>query len=139
MEETRFDGDAIMNERHGADGEGCDARKAEERWAAEMLKAAIENQIPDESGDVIWWMPASMTSFEEELSRELSEDHPLFGRKLEAVAKSDRADDVLFLGQGEVFLVHLTYAAENQPPFPLFVRIAPERLGEHLAAYRESC
>jgi hypothetical protein len=58
---------------------------------------------------------------EEELGRELSPSHQLYGQVLKAIAKRGTRDDVLFQGDaadGPVYLVHLTWARETNPTWP---------------------
>lgn len=107
-----------------------------EQDAAWVLRAALEGQEPDEDGDIAWWAPDSMTTFEKELERELGPGHPLAGKRMRAVAKSDCADDVLFFGEGAFFSVHLTYSGKNVLPFPLYERILSAELADYFASYR---
>ncbi|MDZ4821087.1 MAG: hypothetical protein SGJ20_19135 [Planctomycetota bacterium] len=60
---------------------------------------------------------------EQELSRELSERHLLFGLKAKAIARRQDCDDVLFEISGASFryaAVHLTWSgmAEAEPSWP---------------------
>ena len=62
-------------------------------------------------------------TFEAELQKELSPNHPLYGRSVIAVAKHLGCDDVLFHVQGgrqPYAVVHLTYGggAETLPEYP---------------------
>jgi hypothetical protein len=63
---------------------------------------------------------ADATKLSRELALELSDGHPLFGMKLEAVARSVAVDDVLFrLQDGRFARVHLTWIdREERLPFP---------------------
>lgn len=56
----------------------------------------------------------------EELTREVPEGHVLFGRALRAVARRIDCDDVLFVGDGVVAVVHLTWkrSREIDPRWP---------------------
>ena len=57
--------------------------------------------------------------FVEELKREMGKDHPLFDKRLWAVAKCDRDDRVLYLSDdGGYHLFHLTWSAHSQDGFP---------------------
>jgi hypothetical protein len=56
-----------------------------------------------------------------ELARELTAGHPLYGLSAAAVARRIAQDDVLFElldGSGRVAEVHLTWAANERPPWP---------------------
>lgn len=60
--------------------------------------------------------------FEKELERELIHGHPLYGKKVKAIAISRAADDVLFeITDDNKFhyaVVHLTYQQETDPRWP---------------------
>lgn len=61
---------------------------------------------------------------EAELHRELPTTHLLHGRRLVAVARRFRRDDVLFTSptrEGEAFWVHLTWSVETDPQWPFTV------------------
>ena len=59
---------------------------------------------------------------EEELAREVSSGHALWGRACRAVARRDDRDDVAYEAiPGGLCVVHLTYAAESDPHWPEFV------------------
>lgn len=60
---------------------------------------------------------------EEELQREISAGHPLFGLRVRTLARRRANDDVLFAvedGTGRVAVVHLTWTHNppDPPPFP---------------------
>jgi hypothetical protein len=62
-------------------------------------------------------------TFESELRKELSPNHPLYGQAVVAVARYLGSDDVLFRLQGEPMryaVVHFTHSgrAETWPSFP---------------------
>ena len=59
-------------------------------------------------------------SFQAEIERELSPEHPLHGVALHAIAHSRRADDALFqLEDGRVAEVHLTWSRKGErAPWP---------------------
>jgi hypothetical protein len=59
----------------------------------------------------------------QELGRELSAGHPLFGLPVRTIGQRQDCDDVLFAvedGTGRVAVVHLTwtYSPPEQPPWP---------------------
>jgi hypothetical protein len=63
---------------------------------------------------------------QQELARELSVGHPLFGLPLHPLARRQDCDDVLFAvddGSERVALVHLTWkqSAPEKPPWPITV------------------
>ena len=62
---------------------------------------------------------------EAELKREVRDEHPLFGLDVEAIAKRDDSDDVLFkiVGSPRVAVVHLTWRGEQEkdPRWPYAV------------------
>jgi len=64
---------------------------------------------------------ADATKLSRELALELLDGHPLFGMKLEAVARSVAADDVLFrLQDGRLAQVHLTCIGKTERlPWPV--------------------
>ncbi|WP_287970274.1 hypothetical protein [Microcystis sp. LE19-195.1E] len=56
-----------------------------------------------------------------ELRRELPAGHQLFGQEVQAIARRDDRDDVLFRSReesGPVFWVHLTWCVESDPKWP---------------------
>jgi hypothetical protein len=56
---------------------------------------------------------------EAELSRELPQQHVLFGRAVRLLARHDRRDDFLFrVEDATVAQVHLTWTVETDPFFP---------------------
>lgn len=59
------------------------------------------------------------SALEAELARELPPSHQLCGRRLVAIAKRERRDDVLFrLPNGKIYWVHLTRTVETDPRWP---------------------
>jgi hypothetical protein len=74
------------------------------------------------------WSAADLTqemaaAFEQELDREVGPGHPLFGIRVETVARHRACDDVLFRlldGSTRVAVVHLTWTrrARETPPWP---------------------
>ncbi|MFI6803270.1 hypothetical protein [Streptosporangium canum] len=58
---------------------------------------------------------------EDELVNECGSDrHPLFGQRVEAIARCETCDDVLFriLDQQSWVIVHLTWRRETNPSWP---------------------
>jgi hypothetical protein len=53
-----------------------------------------------------------------ELQRELKETHPLFGTHVEVIATCQHCDDVLITSEAHWAIVHLTWAADETPPWP---------------------
>ena len=88
-------------------------------YAQEEVERAIAD-LADEFEDFCWWVPDDLYELGEELRRELPAGHPLEGRDLAALARSERRDDVLFHDGQDYILVHLTWCAQNDLPFPLF-------------------
>lgn len=66
------------------------------------------------------FIPGQGEVFLEELKRELSPGHPLYGTELLPLGHSGAADDALFGAEdGRVFQVHLTLSRRaEQPPVP---------------------
>jgi hypothetical protein len=59
--------------------------------------------------------------FEEELLKEISLEHSLYGRKIAAIAFRKDQDEVLFKIEGtenQYAVVHLTYKKESDPRWP---------------------
>lgn len=68
------------------------------------------------------WYGTNKSELLVELAREVSPGHVLHQTKLEVLARRQDRDDVLFGfcdGSGCVAQVHLTFAAEVNPRFPL--------------------
>ncbi len=66
------------------------------------------------------WKPVGpeAENLQQELKRELTNGHPLFGVKAIATAKRDDQDDVLFLlesGPAQFAIVHLTWSGSSEP------------------------
>ncbi len=61
-------------------------------------------------------------TFEKELEHELSSAHPLYHRKLTAVARSYASEDVLFheASTDQYYLIHLTWNRSNNDTSPVF-------------------
>lgn len=88
-------------------------------YAQEEIERAVA-ELADEFEDFCWWVPDDLYELGEELRRELPAGHPLEGRDLAALARSERRDDVLLHDGQDYILVHLTWCAQNDLPFPLF-------------------
>ena len=101
-------------------------------FAQEEVERAIA-ELSEEFEDFCWWVPDDLFELGEELRRELPAGHPLEGRDLAALARSERRDDVLFHDGQDYVLTHLTWSAQNAPPFPLF-----EVLEDDIASFLRS-
>ena len=101
-------------------------------FAQEEVERAIA-ELSEEFEDFCWWVPDDLFELGEELRRELPAGHPLEGRDLAALARSERRDDVLFHDGQDYVLVHLTWSAQNTLPFPLF-----EVLEDDIASFLRS-
>ena len=65
------------------------------------------------------WEPVPPTAFVDELRRELTVGHVLYGRTVTAVARRSSNDDVAFLVDGSrLCIVHLTWTLETRPEWP---------------------
>jgi hypothetical protein len=101
-------------------------------FAQEEVERAIA-ELSEEFDDFCWWVPDDLCELGEELRRELPAGHPLEGRDLAALARSERRDDVLFHDGQDYVLAHLTWSAHNALPFPLF-----EVVEDDIASYLRS-
>ena len=101
-------------------------------FAQEEVERAVA-ELSEEFEDFCWWVPDDLYELGEELRRELPAGHPLEGRDLAALARSERRDDVLFHDGQDYVLVHLTWSAQNTLPFPLF-----EVLEDDIASFLRS-
>ena len=68
-------------------------------------------------------------AFVAELNKEIGQDHFLYGKKIQAVAKCESNDDVLYvvrngIGRDIYYLFHLTYSAHNADGFPRYEEFA---------------
>ena len=86
----------------------------------EMFQSCAEKY-----GDEFHWhlLPSPDTGFVSQLRRELGSAHPLSGRNIQAVAKCDARDDVLFFvdgggAEGGYYIFHLAYAPYSGDRFP---------------------
>lgn len=61
-------------------------------------------------------------SLNDELNREIAIYHPLGGKKLNAIARSEACDDVLYqdLESHQYYLLHLTWAKEKNSKYPTY-------------------
>ena len=101
-------------------------------FAQEEVERAIA-KLSEEFEDFCWRVPDDLYELGEELRRELPAGHPLEGRDLAALARSERRDDVLFHDGQDYILAHLTWSAHNVLPFPLF-----EVVEDGIASYLRS-
>ena len=64
----------------------------------------------------------------------MTKEHPLYGMKLTALAKSEANDDVLFYTEyGQFVVIHLTYSENNSSEFPGYkILDTHQELGEYL-------
>lgn len=75
-----------------------------------------------------WYSVEDAAPLNRELARELPVGHCLYQVRVNAVARRQDCDDVLFSledGSGRVAVVHLTYAVESDPVWPL-TRVFPD-------------
>ncbi len=86
---------------------------------ASRLPAAKVMRMEDVALVPPWSRVGNARDLEEELSREVVPGHPLYARQaLRAFAKRSDSDDVLFVGDGLVAVVQLTWAKETSPSLP---------------------
>ncbi|MBM6619199.1 hypothetical protein JR050_16170 [Bacillus sp. RD4P76] len=85
--------------------------------------------------DEPWWLIDSKMSatLDEELKKEISPDHILFGLKAEAVARREDNDDVVYwISEIQKYaVVHLTYSKEASNEFPLTNLFTLSELKKH--------
>ncbi len=62
-----------------------------------------------------WVLVDDPRPLEHELARELRRDSALHGKKARAVARRIDCDDVLFLADGQLAVVHLTWLGKTDP------------------------
>ena len=75
-----------------------------------------------------WYSVEDSDPLNRELLRELPVGHCLYQVQVNAVARRQDCDDVLFAledGSGRVAVVHLSYAVEKDPVWP-FTRVFPD-------------
>lgn len=78
--------------------------------------------------DFNWFIPENPKFFEEELQREMTQNHSLKVLKMKALARNMRNDDVLFTDDERFYMVHLTWAKESSASFPYFFVLEKENL-----------
>lgn len=91
-----------------------------------MTIEEIMYQLDKEYGEDFNWelIPLSQSNghFADELKRELDENDLFLKNKIWAVAKCTSNDDVLYLGEGDIWRIyHLTYSSSNENGFPKYV------------------
>ena len=92
--------------------------------ASKLIPGSVTELIPgDEIHFLIPWhkYPVKKTYLEEELLREISEKHILYGKKVNAIAHRQDCDDVLFELTDDPYryaVVHLTWRIESNPEWP---------------------
>lgn len=79
---------------------------------------------------------------QQELVKELSQEHILYGTKAQAIAKREDNDDVVFWISAidQYAVVHLTYAQETSKTFPITKLFSAEELAvycKHISQYYE--
>ena len=92
-----------------------------------MTLEEIFYDLDRQYGDSFSWrmLPLTDRSFAAELKREIGESHPLWGRRLWAVARCDSDDRALYLTEdGEYYVVHLTWSGHNEESFPRCRRLS---------------
>ncbi len=106
-----------------------------------MTVEEVFDELTDKySEDFNWHMISSSNGyFVEELKSEISEKHVLHNKDVQAIAKCDSNDDVLYVTKNEnsredYYLVHLTYSKQNEEGYPRY-KIFTEL--EELKAYIE--
>lgn len=131
------DGEEMDDERLGSRMQMLREIGEELEWEDEIAFAQEEVDravaaLSDEFEEFNWWVPEDMSFLWEELKRELPAGHPLEGRDLAPMARSERSDDALFHdGEGYV-LVHLTWTADNILPSPLIKEIDGDNVADFL-------
>ena len=92
-----------------------------------MTLEEIFYDLDRQYGDSFSWrmLPLTDRSFAAEPKREIGESHPLWGRRLWAVARCDSDDRALYLTEdGEYHVVHLTWSGHNEESFPRCRRLS---------------
>src|SRR5262245_17136246 len=103
-------------------------RRATWVWNAYIV-VRTEPMTGVDEGEIEWldpWSPVRASKvrqdLEQELLREVTKGHAIFGRQATAIATRRDCDDVLFvLGEsGQLAVVHLAFAAHpDRPPWPI--------------------
>ena len=101
-----------------------------------------------ELGNEFNWEFISFTnkSWCNQAKKEITEEHPLYGKNLYATARSTANDDVLFVtsdGQGGnlYIIIHLTYSNHNCINFPRFIALGGtyEMMDYFRKNFKEQC
>ncbi len=84
-------------------------------------------EFNDKYGDDFNWylLPLTNKTFVAELKREIGKDHFLYNKSIQAVAKCDSNDDVLYITNDKTdsdiyYIFHLTYSVYNENGFPKY-------------------
>ncbi|GIZ14690.1 hypothetical protein [Capnocytophaga catalasegens] len=99
------------------------------------IKIIIDELESQYGEDFNWFIPQNLSVFEVELQREMTKEHPLKHLEMKALACNGRNDDVLFTDNEHFYIVHLTWAGENDSDkgrFPNFFTLERENLKKFL-------
>lgn len=80
-------------------------------------------ELEDKYGEDFGWLKinAQKDSFVKAAYREITQEHPLYGIKLAALAKSKTTDEILFCTEyGQFVIIYLTDFENNTPFFPKY-------------------
>ena len=96
------------------------------------LKEMFSSLYSKYGEDFNWYMIPFIQAdgvFVAELKKEIGKDHFLYDKKIEAVAKCESNDDVLYvtengLGEDVYYIFHLTYSKHNSDKFPQYEEFA---------------
>lgn len=79
------------------------------------FRQALSGKLEDLEWHVVGRLAGAR--LERALAKETAKDHPLFGKRLTAIARSARSDDVLFASDtGLLAQVHLTFSGKSNGP-----------------------
>ncbi|GAA0086361.1 hypothetical protein UT300007_28000 [Clostridium sp. CTA-7] len=85
------------------------------------LSDEIINYINGLDDECDWFYNFNKQFFEEELKRELNNNHFLFNKDFKAILKNECNDDVIYyISDGRFINVHLTYQLENSSNYPRY-------------------